>query len=466
MTTKVADRSPASAAMVEDMAKGRALMGGTKAMRAAGKTYLPKFEAESEEAYKARLDSSWLFNGLRKTVRDMTGKVFDKPVELGEKAPQQIIDWSANIDMAGRDLSTFARDVFEDAMSGAGISYIMVDAPARSKSVTKAQAQSMNLRPYFVHLRVEDILGWKTDTIANVTQLTQLRIMETVTEPDPKDEFAEVETKQVRVLDVTESGVQTRLYRKADEKWAQIDKPTFSDLTEITVVPFYANRLGFFSGEPMLDDLADVNIAHWQSQSDQRNILHFARVPILFASGRESDEPLVVSAGMATTASDPQATMSWVEHTGKAIDAGRTDLKDLEFQMETFGLQLLVARGKQSATGEALDSAKETSTLSMTADQLQDTLEQAFKWMAEYGGLTDVEMQVAVNKEFGVSMMGAQEMTAMLAAVNTGNMSRETFLREMARRGMVAPDLDIEKEQERIDATAPSLTGEGMDLGT
>lgn len=469
MSKTVAKRSQASEAMIDAIATGRALMGGTRAMRKAGKQFLPKFEAESQEAYEARLKSSWLFNGYRKTVRDMTGRVFDKAIEIADGAPSQVLDWAENIDLAGNDLSTFARRVFEDGLSGPGISYIMVDAPPREATVTQAQAQALNLRPYLVHLRAEDILGWQTRVIANVTTLTQLRILETVTEPDPEDEFTEIEINQVRVLDRLDTGVQVRVYRKnKSDQWDLHEEPTFTGLDEITVAPFYANRTGFFAGEPMLDDLADINIAHWQSQSDQRNILHFARVPILHAAGRSEDEgPLSISAATAVTSSDPQAKLEWVEHSGHAIGAGRQDLKDLEFQMETFGLQLLVARdGAQSATGEALDAQKETSTLSMTADQLQDAIEQALMWMAEYGGLGEASVSVTVNKDFGVSMMTAQELSVMLQAVNSGNLSRETFIKEMARRGMVRADLDAEEEGERIDAAAPTLTGEEMDLGT
>jgi hypothetical protein len=68
--------------------------------------------------------------------------------------------------------------------------------------------------------------------------------------------------QQVRVLDRLPQGVQTRLYRKVKtgnaETWQQVDEPTFSGLAEITVVPFYANRSGFWTGSPLLDDLADV----------------------------------------------------------------------------------------------------------------------------------------------------------------------------------------------------------------
>nr|WP_249139116.1 DUF4055 domain-containing protein [Actibacterium sp. MT2.3-13A] len=231
-------------------------------------------------------------------------------------------------------------------------------------------------------------------------------------------------------------------------------------MPEITVVPFYANRNGFFTGAPLLDDLADVNVAHWQSQSDQRNILRAARVPILHSAGRDDDEAkIVIGANVAVASRNPNAKLEWVEHSGQAISAGRQDLKDLEFQMETHGLQLLVARqGAQSATGEALDAAKETSQLAMTADSLQDALEQAFVWALAYGGITG-EVAVTVNKDFGVSMMGAQELSAMLSAVNTGNLSRETFLREMARRGMIRPDIDVEDELQRIEDEGGDLMG-------
>lgn len=468
MSKTVATRSDASAAMLAATAKGRALMGGTAAMRRAGRKFLPQFESESEAAYNARRDSSWLFNGYRKTVRDMTGRVFDRPVQIVE-GPPAMQEWAQDIDLAGRDLSTFARSVFEDALSGPGLSWVMVDAPRRDGVVTRAQAQARNLRPYLVHLSIEDVIGWRVGVIDSVPVLTQLRIMEHVIEPDPTDEFGEVKVDQVRAMDLEGpgGGVRVRVWRKPEmsDAWVVVDEFA-TGLGEITVAPFYAQRMGFWHSEPVLDDLADVNVAHWQSQSDQRNILHFARVPILFAAGHDpEDGQLTISAGMATATRDPAATLRWVEHSGAAIAAGRQDLKDLEFQMETHGLQMLVQRGGgQSATGEALDAAKETSHLAMMADSLRDTLERALSWALDYAGAGGVDVEVDVNDDFGADVMGAQEVAVLLQAVQTGNLSRETFLREMARRGMVRADLDVEEEAERIAATAPALEGEPLDL--
>lgn len=454
--------------MVKCLEKGRALWGGTEDMRKAGEKYLPKWPNESIEGYAARLKSSWLFNGYKKAIRDMAGRVFDKPVTLGDNAPQKLSDWMANADLAGRDLSAFARDVFEDGLL-AGIAYVMVDAPRRDGVLTRAQAEAQNIRPYLVHLQAEDILGWKTEVVGAATVLSQVRIMEEVTVPDPEDPWSEMEIDQVRVLDRTPTGVSVRLFRRVKDKkdeWFMFDEYA-TDMREITIAPFYANRDGYFEGEPLLEDLADVNIAHWQSQSDQRNILHVARVPILFGSGwPEQEQDITVGASNATLSSDPNAKLQWVEHSGQAIGAGRQDLKDLEFQMEALGLQLLVARpGAQSATGEALDARKESSQLSMIADNLRDTLEQCMIWVCQYGGLGEQSPSVVVNTDFGVGMMTAQEMTVLLAAVNSGNMDRETFLRELARRGMIAEGTDIQAVMDRLDTQAPALTGQGMNLG-
>jgi pimeloyl-ACP methyl ester carboxylesterase len=470
LSNAVAKRSEASEAMVQSVAKARALMAGTAGMRAAGKTLLPQFPSEGEEAYQARLQLSWLFNGYRKAVRDYSGKVFSAPIALGDETPEVMLEWLENADLQGNDLSTFARRVFEDGIGGPGISYVMVDAPMRGEAVTREQARSENLRPYLVHLRAEDILGWKTEVINNVVTLSQVRIHELVADEDPRDEFAQVEVEQIRVLDRTPQGVTVRIFRRQrsdnEEKWIEVpDLAAMSQIPEITIAPFYANRTGFFTGAPMLDDLADVNIAHWQSQSDQRNILHAARVPILFAAGRqEDDSPIEISASKAVVSSDPSARLEWVEHSGAAIGAGRQDLKDLEFQMEAHGLQLLVARpGGQSATGEVLDAEKETSTLAMTADQLKDCLEMALIWMARYGGLGDVSPEVIVNKDFGVRRLNVNEANALLSAVNTGNLSRETYIRALVESRMIPEDVTPEDEAERIADEGGTVPG--ADLG-
>jgi hypothetical protein len=461
MSKTVDKQSDVMADMAKAARKGRALMGGTDSMRKAGKLYLPKFGAEGDEDYQARLHSSFLFNGLRKTVKDMTGRVFAKPVEIVEGS-ERLKEFALDINMQGQDLSAFAADVFRDGFIP-GISYIMVDAPRREGETTRAQATSQGLRPYMAQLRVEDILGFQTQMFNNVLALSMLRIMETVTENDPEDEFSQINIPQVRVITRADGVVLVRIYRKdRRQDWQVVDEYT-TNAEEITVIPFYAQRTGFFTAEPVLEDLADVNIAHFQSQSDQRHILHFARVPILFASGRGDDEPLVISASQAVTSLDPAGTLQWVEHSGAAINAGRQDLQDLAQQMQALGMQLLVS-SHETATGAMLDSTKETSTLSQMADSLKDALEQALEWMAFYAGEPGQNITVDVNKDFGIVPLTAQEVQVMQNDVQLGLLSKEAYYAERKRRGFLRPDLDTEADMDRIAEEAPELTGEPLDL--
>src|SRR6266404_6079757 len=77
----------------------RTLMRGTRGMRRAGQKFLPKLQAESQANYQNRLKRSVLFNGFKKTVADMTGKVFSKPIVLSNDVPPAIMDFAENIDL-------------------------------------------------------------------------------------------------------------------------------------------------------------------------------------------------------------------------------------------------------------------------------------------------------------------------------------------------------------------------------
>jgi hypothetical protein len=461
MSNTVAKPTDIHMAAERQRALPRTLMGGTDAMRRAGKTYLPQEPAEPETGYKNRLERTFLFNGYKKTVKDMAGKVFSKPVQLGDDVPEKLQTYAENIDLTGQGLNNFAYAVFEAGMND-GISYILVEMPAAQENATRKDDIVSGRRPYLVLIEACALIGFKSKVIAGHHVLTQVRIMETAALDDPDDEFGQIEVQQVRVFDRTDLGVTFRVFRlqktKGKEEWILIEQGMTS-LKDITLVPFYANRTGFMDGAPPLSDLACLNLAHWQSSSDQRNILHVARVPMLFAKGFGEEDKLVVGANSFTRTTSENADMKYVEHSGKAIESGRNDLEDLEFQMQTQGLELLTPKpGSQTATGEAIDQAKMNSPLAMMADNLKDALEQAFGYMAEYDGLgKDKGGSITVNSDFGITLRDATDLTTLLAAVNAGQISRETFWKELKRRGVLMDDFDENVEAERIEQDGEAL---------
>jgi len=457
MTENVA--VPAPEARIGDPAlqKVRALRAGVDAMRAAGESYLPKEELETSKDYQARLKRSWLFPALDKATRDMADKVFAKPIVLGKDVPPEIADLQKRISGDGQNLNSFARRVFEDGLD-AGVSFIMVDSPRLNGTMTVAEQKARDFRPYLTMVRAEDVLGWKTFPNEPMERLSQIRIKETVIEEDPENEYGKVEVEQIRVLTVINGKVEVELHRKGLDgldkgKWMIHDQfPVQMD--EITIVPFYANRTGFFEGAVTLEKLADLNIAHWQSASDQRNILHKARVPVFFMKGMQADEA-VIGANSALVSQSEHADAKWIEHNGAAIGAGRDDLQDLEMRMQVLGLELLIAKtGNHTATGEAIDAAKMTTPLAMMANSLEDALETALGYMAKYLGLADGG-SLKVNTDFGVGLLRQVDLDFLLKSVNTGQISQETFLTEVKRRGVLMDDFSVDDEIERTEQEIP-----------
>ena len=187
--------------------------------------------------------------------------------------------------------------------------------------------------------------------------------------------------------------------------------------------------------------------AHWQSQSDQRNILHIARVPFLFGEGFEEDaQPIVIGAMRMLRNSQLGSDVRFVEHKGAAIEAGRNDLKDLEMQMQVLGLELTMPTpGSQSATGAAIDQAKMTTPLAMMSKAMEDALENALQFMAEFSGLPDGG-SVELNKDFTIGFNAAADAQTILAAKAAGVISGATVIRELQRRGILTETIDPDEE--------------------
>ena len=61
-------------------------------------------------------------------------------------------------------------------------------------------------------------------------------------------------------------------------------------------------------------------------------------------------------------------------------------------------------------------------------------------------------------------MRDAADLQTLIAAVNAGHITRETFLKELKRRGVLSDDIVPEDEVARLETEAPALTGQPMAL--
>ncbi len=442
------------------------LMGGTNTMRAAERTYLPQHAEESNENYNERLNRNTLFNMFELTLDSLVGKPFVESIKLNADVPSEISDpdtgfWK-NIDLQGADLTSFAREWFRDSIAK-GFSAILVDMPVLTAEdrIDRTLEDDLieNRRPYWTLIRPENIIFAYAETVNGVEMLKHVRIREVAT---TMVGFAEVEMQRIRILTpgAWELWELQQVEEKKDPVWVKIQEG-LSDLTYIPMVIFYANRSGFMTSKPPLEDLAHLNVRHWQSTSDQINILTVARFPMLAVSGAQmaqgQQEQMAIGPRQLLATRDANGKFYYVEHTGKAIGAGETDLEKLEDKMASYGAEFLRRKiGGRTATERSLDSSEAISPLKDMSLRFMVAINMALNITAEWikkssGG------SCLINTDFTEEDANAAAITALTEMRKRGDISRWTFLEEMKRLEVVASDLDTQEEMEQIEWEATNL---------
>ena len=448
-----------------------ALMGGTQGMRAQGKTYLPKFAAEKEDEWQDRCNNSTLFNAYRQTVRSLSAQPFRKPVTLEVNLPElEVLEQDA--DRTGRDLTGFARDILVDLLLY-GKSHILVDKPdtrGMEGTPTLADADRYGIRPYFVKPAVSSVIAWSGQTISGVDQLSQVRIRESRIEQSGA--WGQRVVSRVRVLYPDRTDIY-ELALSGDQRstWVLVDSIPQA-LGCIPMVTIYGNRTGFLTALPPLEDLADMNVKHWQTQSDQDSILHFARVYLLAFLGFEEKQVQVVQLGNARgiVSNNPLAKVQVVEHTGNAIKAGTDDLARKEKHMEAMGAEMLMPReGNVLATVRAIDHVEAISDLQAFCRNAETGLQEAFRLAGQWIGRQDAEAQVDIYQDFGMGLVADKSLVELRADYMARAITLRTYLLERQRYGLYSDSLDVDAEIAALQTENPfpavvtddESTGEG-----
>ncbi len=437
MTEKnVSTQSDSVAKMSGDWPMIEALLGGTRAMRVAGKTFLPKWPSESDDAYKVRLSTSVLHPVFKRTVGIMSARPFVQDLKIDPTIPAKINYLAEDCDKQRTGLDEFFADRFTQAMAY-GLTGVLVDHTGNGGKTLREEKET-GARVYFCTYPAESILGWKLRD----GKLMQLRLMENIAIDD--GEFGETTVQQVRVL--TPGAWAT--YRKSKDKkdeWVMHE----SGITTIDFVPFvflYGLKLGFGVGTSPLLDLAYQNVEHWQSCSDQQNILHVARVPILFAKGF-GDSNFTIGADNAISAESEKADVKWVEHTGAAVDAGKEAILALEDRMQQAGAELLIKRaGQTTATQILSENEANKSLLENIVEEFEDGIELCLEFASKWVGETYAP-EVELFKDFSIDAT-SDDMDYILRAKDSDILTAEQVVQELQRRGMVQSDKPKNKRSE------------------
>jgi len=449
---------------VLDMMKGweimKAVTEGTEYLRENSEAFLPLEPREDYTAYMARVNRAVFSPFTQRLIRAATGLVLRKPITLTGD-PYWTEMFKMDVDGCGSDLDEYARRVLMCSLTY-GQSHILVDYPAPSGAVSLAEERQQNRRPYWIEVDPNNLYGWRLDRESNYGNLIQVRLAERAVLPD--GDFGEKVFEQIRVI---EPG-NYRVFRKTDqidemydvndnsyagefdaqttgEEYTEVESGEFS-LGEIPLVTIYSGKTENLVSKPPLLDIAYLNLAHFQRQADLIHSLHVASQPMLVMEGYDDQtKDLAISVNYAM-ATQPGNKVYYVEPASSAFDAQSAEIKELQMQMATLGISTLSQQKfvAESADARRLDRVDTNSMLAMVSMELEQKLQKAFNFSAQYVGIEPPE--VKISRDFDIERLIGQDITALTSLFDQQVIDREEF-RDILVQGEVLPSANEVKSE-------------------
>lgn len=434
------------------------LLQGTSGMRAAGGDYLPQHAEESDGNYAERLLINILFNAMEITLDHFVGRPFSDPVRLNNDVPDKIVEQTANIDLQGNDITAFCREWFREGLAK-GFCHVLVDMPMLNEDArigrTRADDLREGRRPFWQLIRPENMIFAEAAIVVDPVSgelrehYTHVRLHEVVIE---REGFAQVAKQRIRILEPGFFQVwELRKIKGRKEEWVLIEEGE-TGINFVPIITYYSNRQSFLVSKPPLEDLAFLNIRHWQSMSDQINILTVVRFPMLAVAGATDQTGSVMRIGprQLLSTKDANGRFYYVEHTGKSIESGWKELEKLEEDMEAYGSTFLKKEpGNETATGRALDSAESVTPLQDMTLRFVDAVNTAMSfhgfWLNEKNAGT-----VTITTDFGPEEVTPEDVDLLKTLRDGKDISRIAMIRETQRRGVLSEDYDPQEDFKQL----------------
>ena len=411
------------------------LLGGTYKIRKGHRKFLPQEPRELDEAYDNRLQRSVLAPYYVRLERMLAGMLTRKPVRLDD-VTDQIREQLFDVDLQGNDLQSWLYSTARLCIRYGHVG-VLVDAPKSGD----------NGRPYWISYSPRDILGFRTELSNGAQKLSQLRLSEKIVVPDGL--YGEKQVEQVRVL--TPGAFE--IFQK-DQKgdFRVVDEGT----TSLSKIPFsvaYSNRVGVLESFPPLADIAELNLQHYQVQSDLGNQLHISAVPMLalFGFPAAAEE---ISAGPGEALALPEgASANYIEPAGNSYDAQFRRLDQIVSQINDLGLAAVMGAKLAAETAESkrIDRSQGDSTMMVLAQQMQDMIDNCLRFHADYLQESQAGSSL-VNRDFMGARLEPQEIQALLQLYTAGTVTQETLLLQLEAGEVLGDDFDVEAELEATQA--------------
>lgn len=443
--------------------------------------YLPQDYLEEDKSYQVRKTRSQSsFQNYYCHLRDLVcGTALRKGVGIPETIASEWGNFFEDVDLEGHSVLSFAKETFTEALDG-GVSGIWVEYPRLPENLSAAEERRLNPRPYFVLMRMEQVLECRYDVFnAQIGAQsvfgafpTYLRVKTEVRRQSEQNEFFEEVIPAVRVYDIAnladnsvselsdelepaipQQRVRCRLYTKKNEP-GNVDKYLLEETTYLSIpfIPFVpvfgGKKEAFFRARPLLFDIARLNLNHWSISADLAETIHLTSSPILTGTGVRPDDEIKAGAGRALFSQNPDAKFDLMSASMEGASVTLENLRRIEQAMERLAAVAMTTGKTQAESGFAklLDRSQSDSQLAVLVQGLEDALNRALLYAAAYRSIPEV--RVTISKNFIPVKLHSQQVMALSSLFKDSNaITIEMFLRMLEAGEMFEglPDFSVKQ---------------------
>jgi len=428
--------------MLPVWSKNRKAESGNTAIKGAGKTYLPIMNGHNDNDYEHYKQRALYYNFVGRTTTGLKGTVFRK--EPVVTLPDSMSTYIEGVTQSGETLTGFMQKVVKEVINPSRVG-ILIDYPSQStENMSISDVEQSNIKPYVSMYVAESIINWREEVVKNKNVLTMAVIKEVIEKENANDKYKNDTINQYRVLELIEGAYTVSVYQangKSEPSLIESVTPRVNGAT-LDYIPFYIiNQNGIsnnITSKPVVDDLTDINIAHYVNSADYENALHWSGVRTVIVSGWPEDKALELGKAMAI----PEGAKAYflVAPTDDALTKGMSEKERI---MVSLGANLITSQANATtATSSLIQHQGEVSVITDIANNVSNVMTTVMRTVAEWIGASDKEkdsVSVKLNVDFNPLKMTGQDALAMVSVWQQGGIDKNTLYYNY-RKGELIPE--------------------------
>ena len=427
---------------------------GEKAVKDAGKKYLPGLSGQTANKYKAYKDRALFFNAAGRTTAALTGLVYQKsPAVVLPKALEYLIE-----DATGTGI-TLTELLISTTMNIliTGRAGLLADRDGEGK-------------PYLVLYDETDVTNWKID--GSDDQFVVLR--ELYSAPSEKDKYIIEEKTRFRELKFSDGEYSVDVWEAPDgasKKRKGINKgyvvkdqilPTIGG-KPLEFVPFTIitpNGLDYEVDKSPIEDMCRLQNKHYSHAADYSSALRTICLPTPVIVGMspqdEGGKDVTINLGPDTAIILPDvgSKASFLEFSGNGIDSVEDALTKIEGMLAALGAKLIepqVSNTRETAEGTRSRDQAAAAIMHSIIASVELAFTRILKDIATWENTDTSVVSVTLNRELVKNRVDANLLIALTSAVQVGTLSPEAFYENLSEAGYYSADSTFEIEKGNIE---------------